>query len=445
MNILRLQAAWLFSSTCFAALLQVLQLAVLARKLDSHQLGVLAIVNALLAIATVLQDLGMSSYVVHRQTISVREQSTVYWINVIFSLVIGGALILLAWPVAWFYHLSEMAGLVALTSLNFLVLGHLSQYQAYYVKAQRMIELAKIEIVSKLFAFVCTLAMIYLASLKVSAVILGLFINALSRTLLMMFLGERTWRPSYEFDRGTAVSAMRYGFFQLGSQSISQLRTQADSLIVGKLLGADTVGIYSLAKELILQPLKLILPVINRLSLPLFAQRQHDRTQTQQLFLRATFITTLISSGLYLAIGVCSPIIAWLLYGNTWRDVYPLVPLMLLFGMLRPMSGLTCTISQANGRTNLEFYWNIIASSVMVALFTTVAFYPNIHYVALLLSFTQLVISLLVHPVFIRPVTGISFLAYTRQWAPITLLFIIIMLCVSYYDLHVMPEWFLRR
>ncbi len=41
-------AVWLFGSTLFAALLQVLQLSVLARKLEAHELGLLAIINAIL-------------------------------------------------------------------------------------------------------------------------------------------------------------------------------------------------------------------------------------------------------------------------------------------------------------------------------------------------------------------------------------------------------------
>ncbi|HBI06300.1 MAG TPA: lipopolysaccharide biosynthesis protein, partial [Erwinia persicina] len=74
---------------------------------------------------------------------------------------------------------------------------------------------------------------------------------------------------------------MKYGVYQLGSQTINQLRTQADSLIVGKVMGAEMLGVYSLAKELVLQPLKLVTPVINRLALPRFAEKQHEPAQLQ--------------------------------------------------------------------------------------------------------------------------------------------------------------------
>lgn len=444
MSGLKKQAIWLFGSTCFAAVLQVLQLSVLARKLEAHELGLLAIVNAILAVATVLQDMGMSSYIVHRQEISRREQSTIYWVNVSLSLVTGLILIGVAYPIAWFYHLPELVGLIMLTSLNFLVLGHLSQYQAHYIKTKRMVLLAKIEMATKLFAFACTVAMLYFTSLTVAAAILGLFINAFTRILCLIAFGEKSWRPTREFDKATFVSAVRYGIYQLGSQTINQLRTQADALIVGKVMGAEMLGIYSLAKELILQPLKLVSPVINRLALPRFAEKQQDPEQLKKLFLKGTFVIMLFSSAMYLAIGILSPVIVRVLYGASHEQVYHLIPLMLLFGMLRPMGGLTGAISQANGRTSVEFYWNVVASLVVLAVLATTFIWPNVLYVALTLSISQVLISAFAHPYFIKPVIGIRFMPYARQWVSVSAIFIAVIALINHFNLFVKPEWFER-
>ncbi|MFB6325705.1 lipopolysaccharide biosynthesis protein [Pantoea deleyi] len=436
------QAIWLFGSTCFSAVLQVAQLSFLARKLETHELGLLAIINAILAVAGVLQDMGMSSYLVHRQNITRREQSTIYWVNVSLSLCTGLIMLLIAFPVSWFYHLPELTGLIMLTSLNFLVLGHLSQYQAHYIKTKRMVSLAKIEMGTKLFAFLCVVAMLEFTSLTVAAAILGLFINAFTRILCMIALGEKSWRPTWEFDKATFFGAIRYGSYQLGSQTINQLRTQADALVVGKVMGAEMLGVYSLAKELVLQPLKLVTPVINRLALPRFAEKQHDPEQLKQLFLKGTLGIMLFSSAMYLAIGILSPVIVRLLYGPAHEQVYHLIPLMLLFGMLRPMGGLTGAISQANGRTNVEFYWNIVASIVVLAVLATTFIWPNVLYVALTLSISQILISALAHPFFIRPVIGIRFIPYARQWVAVSVVFVGVMLLVNHFNLFVMPEWF---
>lgn len=442
MSNLKSQAIWLFGGTCFAAVLQVAQLGVLARKLETHELGVLAIINAILAVAMVLQDMGMSSYIVHRQDITRKQQSTIYWVNVLLSLLTGLLLIAIAWPIAHFYGIPQLTGLIMLTSLNFLVLGSLSQYQAHFVKTKRMVLLAKIEMVTKLLAFIFTVALLYLTPLNVAAVILGLFANAVMRIMCMIWFGEKSWRPTFEFDKETFFSSIRYGIYQLGSQTINQLRTQADSLIVGKVMGAEMLGIYSLAKELVLQPLKLVSPVINRLALPRFAETQHEPAQLQKLFLKGTFVIMLFSSLMYLAIGIMSPVIVRVLYGTAHEAVANLIPLMLLFGMLRPMGGLTGAISQANGRTNVEFYWNIVASLIVLLVLLTTWIYPNVWYVALTLSISQVLISAFAHPFFIKPVIGIPFLPYARQWISVAVIFVGIMALVDYFNLFIRPEWF---
>jgi len=361
---------------------------------------------------------------------------------VLLSLLTGLLLIAIAWPIAYFYHLPQLTGLIMLTSLNFLVLGSLSQYQAHFIKAKKMVLLAKIEMVTKFLAFALTVALLYLSPLNVSAVILGLFANAAMRILCMIWFGEKSWRPTFEFDKTTFFSSMKYGVYQLGSQTINQLRTQADSLIVGKVMGAEMLGIYSLAKELVLQPLKLVTPVINRLALPRFAEKQHEPAQLQKLFLKGTLAIMLFSSLMYLAIGILSPVIVRVLYGASHEAVGHLIPLMLLFGMLRPMGGLTGAISQANGRTNVEFYWNVVASIIVVLVLATTWFYPNVWYVALTLSISQVLISAFAHPFFIKPVIGLPFLPYARQWVSVSIVFVGIMALVSYYNLFVMPEWF---
>lgn len=442
MSTLKSQAIWLFGGTCFAAVLQVAQLGVLARKLETHELGVLAIINAILAVAMVLQDMGMSSYIVHRQDITRKQQSTIYWVNVLLSLLTGLLLIAIAWPIAHFYGIPQLTGLIMLTSLNFLVLGSLSQYQAHFVKTKRMVLLAKIEMVTKLLAFIFTVALLYLTPLNVSAVILGLFANAVMRIMCMIWFGEKSWRPTFEFDKETFFSSIRYGIYQLGSQTINQLRTQADSLIVGKVMGAEMLGVYSLAKELVLQPLKLVSPVINRLALPRFAETQHEPAQLQKLFLKGTFMIMLFSSLMYLAIGIMSPVIVRVLYGTAHEAVANLIPLMLLFGMLRPMGGLTGAISQANGRTNVEFYWNIVASLIVLLVLMTTWIYPNVWYVALTLSISQVLISAFSHPFFIKPVIGIRFIPFARQWISVAVIFVGIMALVDYFDLYIRPEWF---
>jgi len=437
---LKKQAMWLFGGTCFAAALQIIQLGFLSRHLEARDLGVLALINSVLLIATVLQDMGMSSYLIHRQQLTSREQSTIFWINLAFGGLTGFLMLILSWPLAIFFKLPELKGLLILASLNFFILGMMTQYQSHFVKVKRVVLLAKVEMFSKFIAFIFVVMALLYTPLRASSVVIGLFINAALRVVIMMYLAERSWHPTREFCKNTAFKAMHYGKYQLGSQTINQLRTQADSLLIGKFLGAELLGIYSLAKELVLQPLKLITPVINRLTLPRFAERQHSGEDVKKIFLKATWWISVFSTLMFLTINILSPVVVRVIYGPGKEQVAMLIPMILLFGMLRPMGGLTGSISQANGKTNVEFWWNIWASVIMLTIIACALYWNSLVAVAIGLSLSQFVISLIVHPLFIKPVVGVTFLKYLRSWGIVTLMAIIIIFLVQSLNLYVYPE-----
>ncbi len=100
MQTIKKQALWLFGGTCFSAVLQIVQLSVVARTLTAKELGIVAIINSILSIAMVLQDMGMSSYLIHRQEISRREQSTIFWVNIILGAITAFLLLIISIPIS---------------------------------------------------------------------------------------------------------------------------------------------------------------------------------------------------------------------------------------------------------------------------------------------------------------------------------------------------------
>ena len=112
MSGIKRQAAWLLGSNFFTAILQIIQISVLARVLELEELGVLAIINTVLAIAMILQDMGMSSYIVYKQDMTREQQSTIYWINFVLSLVTGLIVFATSVPIAEFYKMPQLEPLI---------------------------------------------------------------------------------------------------------------------------------------------------------------------------------------------------------------------------------------------------------------------------------------------------------------------------------------------
>src|SRR5688572_8431806 len=95
---------WTSLSSLIRACLQLLQIAILARLLDSADFGLMALVVAIAAFLQIFADMGLSSAIVHHQEISQRQLSSLYWLNVGTALGLTLLMVLAGPLVARFYE-----------------------------------------------------------------------------------------------------------------------------------------------------------------------------------------------------------------------------------------------------------------------------------------------------------------------------------------------------
>jgi O-antigen/teichoic acid export membrane protein len=67
--------------------------------------------------------------------------------------------------------------------------------------------------------------------------------------------------------------------YTVGNDIVSTVATQIDIIIIGKLLGTEVLGTYSIIKELILRPTQLINPIVTKVSFPIMSKINDDIVQ----------------------------------------------------------------------------------------------------------------------------------------------------------------------
>lgn len=410
-------AAWTVAVTLVSAAAQLLQIAVAARYLTPAEFGVLAIINVMLAVVTAFQDLGLSSYCVHLGDVPRRSHSTLFWISTALGAVGAAVVFAIAGPVAQFYEMPALVPLLEILSVNFFLIGVGGQYQANYIRVFQAARLAQIELCARMAGLGTALALLIAAGWGPRAIVAGMLVFAAMKLLLMAAFAARDWHPGLLFDRTLAPRALRYGAFQAGTQLVSQLRMQADQLIVGKALGAEMLGVYSLAKDLIGYPLRFVQPLVARLMLPALAIHQRDAAALRVEFVRGLRATAVFCGIIYAALALLAPWVVGILYGDGFAAVATLVPLMTLFGALRPLGQNAGMLAQATGRTRNEFVWNLRVSLVTwVPNLLIGVFAPSLLAFAIALSLIQLVVTLLAYPYFVKPLEPIGMRNYVSSW-----------------------------
>jgi exopolysaccharide (amylovoran) exporter len=416
---MRKAAVWTTAATGAGAMLQLLQLAIAARYLHPTDFGVLAIVNIVLWVVGGFQDMGLSSYCIHLGEQDRKTNSSLFWISTCLGGLAATVIACLAQPLQTFYAMPGLAALLLVLSLNFVLLGLSGQYQAHLIRVFRAENLAQAELCARVLAFGAVVVFLAVLKLGVLSVVLGHLVFGVSKLLVLLWISESAWHPRFEFDTTVGPAALKYGSYQAASVVVNQLRQQLDQIIIGKVLGAEALGLYSLAKELLSYPMRVIQPLISRLTLPRLAAAKNDPEALKLQFLRSLRLTANGSALVHVTLTLLSCWVVNILYGEKFISVVPMVALLSLFATLRPLGFVVGMLAQATGKTSAEFWWNVWSWLVTLPSMMAVALYfADGTGFSISMSITQVMLSVALYPLFMKRVMAVGFVSYLITWVP---------------------------
>src|SRR6476646_5464101 len=103
--------------------ISIVATAILARLLTPNDYGLIGMVAVITTFVSMFKDLGLSLATVQRAEINFSEISTLFWVNICLSLIIGLAMILASPGVSWFYGDPRLKMITVVTALGFILGG----------------------------------------------------------------------------------------------------------------------------------------------------------------------------------------------------------------------------------------------------------------------------------------------------------------------------------
>jgi exopolysaccharide (amylovoran) exporter len=382
-------ASWTFASTLFGSLSQLLLMVMVARQFDQATLGIFALLSIAIALLGYLQDLGLSTYTVHRQDLTAADRANLHWISIALGVIAMLTCLGFAPLTGWMYQSELLRELLLWLSPQFLLLGVANQYQAELIQQGKLSLLAKIDVLSKIVGLSVSIALLLVSNPDLTALVFGQLASSLLRALLLWYSSSAPLLWLSPLNISLCQAALRFGLYQSGSQVIGFLRNRADQLIIGKLLGLEALGLYSLARDIIQHPARLLGPVIQRVLLPRFAKG----TGSSQLYQQSLKFNLQINTVIYAILSLLSWPLVWFIFGEVYLPAATLICAFSLYGMIKPTGTVLSTYSQGIGRADIEFRWNLIASFWMISIITLAAVSESLLFTALMLSALQYALS----------------------------------------------------
>lgn len=155
---------------------------------------------------------------------------------------------------------------------------------------------------------------------------------------LGLFLRVAPRRPRLRFDHALArefiAYGVRYGFVYAVSAIIL---TQFDNFIIGLLSGTYTLGFYDRAYRTSSWPTVLISASLGRIALPTYAKLHDDPAALAKAFAMVVWMLVAFTTPLALIVLLTAPDLVALLYGDQWLPSIPILQMLAVFAVFRPL------------------------------------------------------------------------------------------------------------
>lgn len=349
---------WTSVSSIFNAVVQFTQTIILAHYLSSTDFGLMAMVMVVIGFSQIFVDMGISGAIIHEKNITHVQLSSLYWLNIALGLVIFLIIFSLAQYIANFYNEPLIRPLIQLLSLTFIIISIGNQYRVLFQKELEFDILAKIGMLSTILTFILAVSLaIY--GYGVYAIVYASLFGSVVNSLSCFMLGIKKHQPSLVFKYNEITKFIRFGSFRLGAMTINYFNSQFDVILIGKLLGTEALGVYSIAKNLSMRPAGIINPIITNITFPVMAKIQDETLKLKSMYLKSINYLSSINFPIYLLIAILAEPIVLTLLGEKWKESIPILQILSLYAAFRSTANPMGSLQLAKGRADLGFYWNL--------------------------------------------------------------------------------------
>lgn len=348
---------WTTIAAIVCSVLQIAKMAVLARLIAREDFGVFATISVVLGFAEYFVEAGLGSAVIHRQSASKEELGTAYTINIILGWFVFIVLFFASSPIAKFYNDFRLIIFLKLATLTFLFQPLGRQYDALLRRDLQFDTLAKFDICSAFISLSISVILAY-QQYGVLALIFSQLFIALLRTVYLLWIGCKKYGFNIGFSSKSAYFFCRFAIFQICENTVNYFNGQLDVILIGKLLGQDALGVFYMAKQLALRPTQIINPIINKISLPIFAKVQNDSLRLKRGYLQIVHTLAIIYFPLFILISGFSEEIVRIFLGDNWGIAGNLLRILSYYSMIRALNNPIGSLLIAMGRVDIGFYWN---------------------------------------------------------------------------------------
>jgi len=334
--------------------------AILARLLSPNAFGVMGMVQTTIALINMMNQFGLSPAIIQGENLNQKRLSSLFWFNMLVGITMTGIVFFSADLISLFFNQGSLAPLLRIISIVFTIVSFSFIQQSLLRKDMKFKELFNINIISTISYGIITI-ILAINGFGVKSLVLGYISKNIINTILIVLFYR--WFPNFRFDFKEIKDLLNFGVYVFGSSVLNYFNRNLDYLLIGRFLGPEALGYYTLAYKMMLVPVQKIGGVISNTFLPAFSKIKHDQKSIKKYYLKVLQLISLLTFPMMGGLFVVGPEFILSVYGQNWIPVILLIQIFSITGALQSLGTTVGIILLSQGRSDISFKWNLFAVS----------------------------------------------------------------------------------
>ena len=345
---------WLAWSRVGVQLLSFATTVLVARILVPADYGVMALASVFTGMAVMLADMGLGTAIIQFRDLNRRELNTCFWIIVTLAAIAYAALALGAPVIARWFAVPRLADVLPVLALALPVTACSVVSDSLLRKRLALDRVSQAEIIANVVALPVMVGCA-LAGFGIWTLVAGSLVVSVAKSIATFAFAP--WLPGIRVGGKRTKEMIDFSLTALGASVMWSLKEQTDVLVIGKITGQVTVGLYSMAKDLAMLPTSKISNVINTLSSPMMAELQTDVEAMRGAFYRAVRLTSAIALPTSTGAALVADVFVRVMLGPNWEKAVPILRLLCVYAAVRAVDTLLPPVLIARRRQRFLFWY----------------------------------------------------------------------------------------
>ena len=341
---------WMFMNTFGTQGISFAVSIILARLLMPSEFGLIAMLGVLMALGTAIINGGLTQSLIRSQNPDEEDFSTVFYFNLLGSIIIYGVVFFVAPLIAVFFNQEILVLIIRIYFIIFIINAFSAIQITRLTKKMDFKTQFKVSIPSLLISSFVGLTMAYYGYGVWSLVWSAIF-QSFASSVQLWFWSK--WRPLKIFKKDKFKYHFNYGLKLMFSGILDTLFNNLYTIIIGKFFAPTQVGFYNRANSLQMFPVNSVSSVIAKVTFPLFASIQDDNIRLKGVYKRVMQMVLFFVAPILIFMAVLAEPLFRFLFTEKWLPSVPYFQILCLNGILFPIHSYNLQILNVKGRSDL--------------------------------------------------------------------------------------------